>query len=1328
MFAAGTTGSGRKPGCYSRAGLACLEENTLFEYLCDRLDAEARDAVAEHAADCEGCRRMIAAAALQLTRTTTGEPGVADPAPRTVVEDRPERDVIAGKYRLVRLLGTGGMGTVHEAVNTWTGRRVALKQLRSTVSSDPSAAQRFMREARSASRIAHPNVVDILDLGQDPGTGALFMVQELLVGATLRQRLAERGALPIDEAVQLLLPALSALAFAHAARLVHRDLKPDNIYLARDANGREVTKLIDFGLSKQFSDHSDLSITEHGRQLGTPFYMSPEQLRGHDLDDRTDVWSIGVVLFEAVSGVRPFRGPNHSDLVVQILKEPLPRLAALMPGAPAAFAALIDRTLDRDRERRPRAGELHDALDEMIRRPELLALPPGNPYRGILPFEAEHRGVFFGRTSEVALLVARIRSESFVLVAGDSGVGKSSLVRAGVLPVIGGGGTRVVTTAPGRRPLATLAAAVAAILDAAPERLEAQLTAEPAVVAARLGSALGGPAADARPRLVVFVDQLEELITLADAEDAAATTTALAVLLDAAPGLRLIATVRSDFLARLSTLPGLGDTVTRALYLLKPLSNHAVREAIVGPARVTGLRFESPALVDELVGSAGASGGELPLLQFALAELWEARDVERGMLCASGLASLGGVAGALAHHADGVIGRLAPRQRSLARTVLTALITEEDTRARRTAAELGAVGPGEDPAAIAAVLEALVRGRLITIEHGAQTTYQIAHDVLVDGWDTLRGWRGHDVERSAARQRVARAAAEWDRLGRPNDALWRGRQLALADELDPRTLAPVDAAFVDQSRRTARRRRIARNAAALGIPLLLGVGFAGARLATYREVRAEIARNVAAADAAILVAHAEDSAVASVRAAAFAAFDAGRGEPGERGWTRVLDIEADVDGRLAFAAQQLETALALDRSDLEVRRRFAGLLFDRARFDERTYRTTDRDEQLQRLPTYDDDGRMRARWTAPALLSVDSTPRGAVVVAQRYLDDHGRRRLADPVELGTTPLAARPLAPDSYLLTLRLPDRPEVRAPIVLGRGEPVQVAMPVPREVPAGYVYVPPGRFLYGSSDNEEMRRTLMSAQPQHELSTPGYLIARTEVTFGDWTAFLDELSPADRKRHLPRTPEAVSAYAGAMVELSGSRAGRVAIALRPTSHTYTAAAGEPIRYLQRAIAAEQDWLRMPVSGVSWDDVVAYAAWLDRTRRLPGARPCDEREWERAARGADGRLFPHGDRLAPTDADFAETYGRVTEAFGPDEVGTHPASDSPFGVSDLAGNAWEWVTARNGDGDVAIRGGSWYANPLAARSNNREPTEPELREITIGLRICASLPDGGPP
>jgi formylglycine-generating enzyme required for sulfatase activity len=199
-------------------------------------------------------------------------------------------------------------------------------------------------------------------------------------------------------------------------------------------------------------------------------------------------------------------------------------------------------------------------------------------------------------------------------------------------------------------------------------------------------------------------------------------------------------------------------------------------------------------------------------------------------------------------------------------------------------------------------------------------------------------------------------------------------------------------------------------------------------------------------------------------------------------------------------------------------------------------------------------------------------------------------------------------------------------------------------------------------------------------------------------------------------------------MVALAELRDGSFQLTLQPTSRAYTAVGGEPIRYAGRATAAQQDWLRMPVSGISWPDALAYTAWLDRTGRLVGARPCDEHEWERAARGADGRLFPHGDRLAADDADFAETYGRIPEAFGPDEVGSHPASDSPFGVSDLAGNGLEWTASRGDDSEVALRGGSWYLNPLAVRSNNREPTAPELREVTMGLRICAGVPDERSP
>jgi len=177
----------------------------------------------------------------------------------------------------------------------------------------------------------------------------------------------------------------------------------------------------------------------------------------------------------------------------------------------------------------------------------------------------------------------------------------------------------------------------------------------------------------------------------------------------------------------------------------------------------------------------------------------------------------------------------------------------------------------------------------------------------------------------------------------------------------------------------------------------------------------------------------------------------------------------------------------------------------------------------------------------------------------------------------------------------------------------------------------------------------------------------------------------------------------------------------LKPTTRTYTAETGQRLHYERRAKRADQDWTRFPVSAVSYDDAVAYAAWLDRTGRLAGARLCDEYEWERAARGADARTFPSGPALAPDDANIDVTYGREPLAFGPDEVGSHPGSRSPVGADDMAGNVWELTRSVQAPDAPVTRGGNWYVGDLTARSANRENSEPTQRSVLIGLRLCAT-------
>jgi formylglycine-generating enzyme required for sulfatase activity len=175
-----------------------------------------------------------------------------------------------------------------------------------------------------------------------------------------------------------------------------------------------------------------------------------------------------------------------------------------------------------------------------------------------------------------------------------------------------------------------------------------------------------------------------------------------------------------------------------------------------------------------------------------------------------------------------------------------------------------------------------------------------------------------------------------------------------------------------------------------------------------------------------------------------------------------------------------------------------------------------------------------------------------------------------------------------------------------------------------------------------------------------------------------------------------------------------------------YRVSAGQRLLYAKRERRGSQDWLRFPVTGISFEDAEAYVAWLGRTGRVPGARLCTELEWERAARGEDGREFPHGDVLAPDDANVDMTYGKEPGGFGPDEVGSHPASRSPFGVEDLAGNAFEWTRSAVEPGRVVARGGAYYFAAGSARVANRELPERTLRDITVGLRVCADVPPGG--
>jgi serine/threonine-protein kinase len=264
--------------------------------------------------------------------------------------------VVAGKYRLDRLLGEGGMGAVWAATHTTTRKRLALKLLKAPEERRAELGRRFRREARAACAARHPNIVEVHDvLELEDGTPAMIM--ELLEGETLQRRLDRVGRLDVAETTGVLLPVLSAIGAAHDAGIVHRDLKPENIYLARALDGAVCVKVLDFGVAKVLlgSDGGvSGALTGTGAMLGTPFYMSPEQaLDEKDIDLRSDLWAMGVILYRCLSGVLPTRGASLGHILRTIMVGPLQPLAEVAPTLPREVLEVTDRLLARDRALRP---------------------------------------------------------------------------------------------------------------------------------------------------------------------------------------------------------------------------------------------------------------------------------------------------------------------------------------------------------------------------------------------------------------------------------------------------------------------------------------------------------------------------------------------------------------------------------------------------------------------------------------------------------------------------------------------------------------------------------------------------------------------------------------------------------------------------------------------------------------------------------------------------------------------------------------------------------------------------------------------------------------
>ncbi len=406
--------------------VACLDEGTILGMIGRSLDPAGVRAAEAHVAQCEECRQLVSALAKS---SFVAREGSASPAYAPTELDngggsvRPSghggttppvrvAEIVAGKYQIDRVVGAGGMGIVVAATHVALGQQVAIKFL---MDRTPSAASRFLREARAAAQVQGEHVARVIDVGTLDGGGAPYMVMELLRGQDLSEVIRTRGPMPCEEAVGFVLQACEAIAEAHALGIVHRDLKPANLFLTSRPDGSPLVKVLDFGISKEQKGPSGLTSGEV--MMGSPRYMSPEQMRStRDVDARTDLWAIGTILFELVAGRPAFESDSMPGLCAAIQTGPAPRLREARPGAPEALEAVILSCLEKEPARRvanvaalaallaplaPASAQLHaERIARIAGGPHVSSPPQASGASPLAPLGAA-TAASFGRTSPI---------------------------------------------------------------------------------------------------------------------------------------------------------------------------------------------------------------------------------------------------------------------------------------------------------------------------------------------------------------------------------------------------------------------------------------------------------------------------------------------------------------------------------------------------------------------------------------------------------------------------------------------------------------------------------------------------------------------------------------------------------------------------------------------------------------------------------------------------------------------------------------------------------------------------------------------------------------
>lgn len=868
-------------------------------------------------------------------------------------------------YELLERIGAGGFGAVYRARQTSIDREVAVKIILPGLANEPDFIRRFETEARLIARLEHPHITPLHDFWRD--LEGAYLVMRYLRGGSLRDAINKEGAYDLNSTSRLLDQLASALDLAHRNDVIHRDIKPGNILLDEDGNAY----LADFGIAKDLVNVKN-GHTSPDSVVGSLDYISPEQARSEAVTPRTDIYSLGVTLYEMITGEHPFKDSSAIERLYKHLSEPLPLIATLPEDRREAINEIIQRATAKNPSQRyadvfalavafreavgrgdgsnelkiieqltwreqevlqliaqgrsnkeiaeqlvvtvaavrwhirqaykklgvrsrvqaiVRARELElivsgDTDYQRVKAPvTIISLPePENPYKGLHAFEAADSRDFFGREEFIEKLIRRMgeseRFNRFLAVIGPSGSGKSSLVKAGLIPALWKGAMHgserwfVIEMIPGSRPLDQLEVALMRIAAHQVSGLHEQLARDENGLLRIADLILPKD----RSELVLVVDQFEEVFTLVEEERERLQFLKLlhAAATDRRSRVRVIVTLRADYYDRPLYYPEFGELIRSRMETVLPLSAKGMERAIAGPAERVGVVFE-PGLVAQIVSEMNYQAGALPLLQYALTELFERR--QGRMMSHEAYRDIGGAVGALAYRADEIYANMDKAGQELVRQMFLRLVTlgegAEDARRRTPCSELLQLTSNVD--VMDEIIDTFADYRLLSLDNDPgtrQPTVEVAHEAILREWERLRQWLNASREDIRQERALAQSAGEWEKTKRDKSYLLHGTRLEQFERWYGQTeiaLTALESEFITESiterehqqaaererqvRETALERRsvqqlralVAVFAAAALVAAVLSIFAVSQQQVAQQEERIAIARELAAA-------------------------------------------------------------------------------------------------------------------------------------------------------------------------------------------------------------------------------------------------------------------------------------------------------------------------------------------------------------------------------------------------------------------------------------------------------------------------------------------------